>query len=165
MSVVQIIYHYPVGTVIVTATADVCRNVYSDKGMLSLSCWPSAYLSAGRRRTSLVPMELHTFWDMVHNSTNSHSHVQMFVNFTHPQSRRSRTSGVDACSSWPLSWNDISCQVAVSPKHRGRISQGKNLSLGDFWPTEQMYMALEEKKLFTYITVNTEMQAHCTEFI
>lgn len=38
VSVVQIMYHYPVGTVIVTGSSSVCRTVYSDKGMPSPSC-------------------------------------------------------------------------------------------------------------------------------
>lgn len=53
----------------------------------------------------------------------------------------------------------------MSPKHRGRISQGKNLSSGDSWPTQQMYVPLEEKRLLTDITVKAEMQAHRTELI
>lgn len=145
--------------------------------MPSPSCWSSTHLSASRPHTKVVPMKLHIFWDMVHSlqkepcidsisgSTHSHSHRQRFVNFTHPQSKRSHTSGVDACSSWPLSWSDISCQVAVSPKHRGRISQEKNLSLGDSWPTQQMHAPLEEKRLLTDITINAEMQEHHAEFI
>jgi hypothetical protein len=53
----------------------------------------------------------------------------------------------------------------VSPKHRGRIFQGRSLSSEDSWPTQQLFVPIEEIRLLTDIKINAYIQADYAEFI